>query len=392
VLDGLRVVELGVWVAGPSAGGLLADWGADVIKVEAPAGDPMRRMLQVIIGHGEPQSPPFDLDNRGKRSIVLDLRDEADLEVMHALVNTADVFVTNLRPEAVEDLGLGADDLLARNERLVYASVTGYGRSGPDAGRAGYDVGAFWARSGIASATAVEGEAPPGLRGGLGDHVTGLTITAGILAALVERERSGRGQLVETSLLRTGMYCLGWDLGLQLRFDRAAPTKDRTENINPMVNPYRAADDRWFWLLGVESQRHFPNLCRAVGRSEWIDDTRFATARDRRHHAAELVAVLDETFATRDRAAWVEAFDAHDVWWAPVNTMADAVVDPQALAAGAIVEVPGGDGAAAHRAVATPLTFGRTPVGPAGAVPALGEHGDEIRRELGFPSADAAAT
>jgi crotonobetainyl-CoA:carnitine CoA-transferase CaiB-like acyl-CoA transferase len=378
MLEGIRVVEMGVWVAGPSAGGLLADWGADVVKVESPSGDPMRRMLQVIIGHGEPQSPPFDLDNRGKRSVVLDLRTPEGLDAMLGLVDSADVFLTNLRPEAVDDLGLGPDALLARNERLVYASVTGYGRAGPEAHRPGYDVGAFWARSGIAHATAADGDAPPVLRGGLGDHVTGLTITAGILGALLERERSGRGQLVETSLLRTGMYCLGWDLGLQLRFGKAAPTLPRTKNINPMVNCYRAGDDRWFWLLGVESDRHFPNLCRAIDRDEWIADERFATARDRRHHAAELIAALDDLFADRDRAEWTERFDEHDVWWAPVNTIDDVVQDPQALAAGAVVEVPGGAGAPAHRAVATPISFSRTPAGPRGPVPGLGEHTDEL--------------
>jgi crotonobetainyl-CoA:carnitine CoA-transferase CaiB-like acyl-CoA transferase len=374
MLEAVRVVELGVWVAGPSAGGILADWGADVVKVEAPAGDPMRQMLQVIIGHGEPQSPPFDLDNRGKRSVVLDLRTEAGMAAMRTLVDTADVFLTNLRPEAVEQLGLGPEALLARNERLVYASVTGYGRTGPDAGRAGYDVGAFWARSGIAHATAPDGQPPPALRGGLGDHVTGITITAGILAALLERERSGKGQLVETSLLRAGIYCLGWDVGLQLRFGRAAPTQPRTENINPMVNCYEASDGRWFWLLGVESQRHFPVLCHAIGKDEWIDDERFATARDRRHHAAELIGALDRVFATRPRDEWTGQFDAHDVWWAPVNTLDDLVEDPQVLAAGAIVDVPGGAGASAHRAVATPVSFSRTPVGPQGPVPGLGEH------------------
>lgn len=378
MLEGIRVVELGVWVAGPSAGGLLADWGADVIKVEAPAGDPMRQMLQVIIGHGEPQSPPFDLDNRGKRSVVLDLRTADGRAAMLALVDTADVFLTNLRPEAVEELGLAPEALLERNERLVYASVTGYGRAGPDAGRAGYDVGAFWARSGIAHSTAPDGEPPPALRGGLGDHVTGLTITAGILAALLERERSGQGQLVETSLLRAGIYCLGWDVGLQLRFGKAAPTSPRTQNINPMVNCYQAGDGRWFWLLGVESQRHFPNLCRAIERDEWITDERFASARDRRHHAAELIVALDERFATRTRDEWTAAFDRHEVWWAPVNTLDDVVEDPQVLAAGGIVDVPGGAGADAHRAVATPVSFSRTPAGPRGPVPGLGEHTDEV--------------
>lgn len=383
MLEGIRVVELGVWVAGPSSGGLLADWGADVIKVESAEGDPMRRMLQVIIGHGEPQSPPFDLDNRGKRSVVLGLRSDEGREAMLRLIDTADVFLTNLRPEAVDSLGLGPEPLLERNERLVYASVTGYGRSGPDADRAGYDVGAFWARSGIALATAPTGEPPPTLRGGMGDHVTGLTITSGILAALLARERTGKGQLVETSLLRAGMYCLGWDLGLQLRFGRAAPTQPRTENINPMVNPYQAGDDTWFWLLGVESQRHFPNLCNAIGQPDLATDERFATARDRRHNAAELVALMDAEFATKSRDEWIAAFDQHGVWWAPVNTMEDAVNDPQALATGAIVDVPEGAGAPAHQAVNTPITFSGGADGPKRPVPGLGEHTDEVLNELG---------
>jgi crotonobetainyl-CoA:carnitine CoA-transferase CaiB-like acyl-CoA transferase len=382
VLDGLRVIELGVWVAGPSTGGLLADWGADVIKVEAPQGDPMRRMLQVIIGHGEPQSPPFDLDNRGKRSVVLDLANPDARETMLALIDSADVFVTNLRVDAVESLGLGPDVLLERNQRLVYALVTGYGRVGPDAERPGYDVGAFWARSGIAHTTAPTGEPPPALRGGLGDHVTGMTLTAGILAALLERERSGKGQLVETSLLRTGTYCLGWDLALQLRFGRAAPTNPRTSTINPVVNSYRAGDGRWFWLLGVESQRHFPALCEAIGHPGLAADERFADARARRHHAAELIALLDECFADRPRSEWFEIFDAHGVWWAPVSTLEEVVADPQVIAAGALVDVPGGAGAPPHRGVATPVSFGRSELGRPGAVPALGEHTDEVLEEL----------
>src|SRR5688500_8654305 len=152
-LTGVRVVELGVWVAGPGAGAVLAEWGADVIKVEPPEGDPMRRLFSITAGHGQPQSPPFDLDNRGKRSVVLDLRDPADRDTMLRLVATADVFLTNLRPDAVERLGLGPAQLLPGLPGLVYASVTGYGREGPDAERAGYDMGAFQARSGQALAT-----------------------------------------------------------------------------------------------------------------------------------------------------------------------------------------------------------------------------------------------
>lgn len=391
MLQGIKVVELGVWVAGPSSGGILADWGADVVKVEPPGGDPMRRMLAVVIGHGETRSPPFDLDNRGKRSIVVDLSGEAGREVAARLIDDADVFLTNLRPEAVDRLGLGPEALMGRNERLVYASVTGYGRSGPDADRPGYDVGAFWARTGIADAMVPPGEPPPGLRGGLGDHVTGLTVTAGILAALLNRERTGRGQLVETSLLRCGIYCLGWDHGLNLRFDGVAPTSPRQSTINPMVNSYRARDDRWFFLLGVESQRHFPRLARAIGRPDLADDERYSSARSRRHNASELIELLDDIFVARSRDEWTGLFDQHDVWWAPVNTIPEVSDDPQAQAAGAFVDVPAGEGAAAHRAVSTPIDFGGRHTGPSGGVPGLGEHTDDVLARLDYSPDEIAA-
>jgi crotonobetainyl-CoA:carnitine CoA-transferase CaiB-like acyl-CoA transferase len=386
MLEGIRVVELGVWVAGPSAGGIMADWGADVIKVEGPAGDPMRRMLAVTAGgKADLPSPPFDLDNRGKRSVVLDLATDDGRDALQRLLATADVFLTNLRPEAVDKLGLGPEAVRAAHPRLVYARVTGYGSEGPDAGRAGYDVGAFWARSGLA-ALAVPPDAPqPHFRGGVGDHVTGITTLAGILGALLKRAETGQGDVVETSLLRTGIYCLGWDMGLQLRLGKVGASQPRTEQSNPMVNVYRAADDRWFWLLGVESDRMWPKLVKALDRPEWGSDPQWATARDRRYHAAELIAELDALFATRPRDEWTAAFDEHDVWWAPVNTPEDVVADPQAIAAGAFVDVPGGRGSTAHRAVATPVRFADdADAHPRGPVPALGEHTAEVLAELGL--------
>jgi crotonobetainyl-CoA:carnitine CoA-transferase CaiB-like acyl-CoA transferase len=382
MLDGVRVVELGVWVAGPAAGGILADWGADVIKVEAPTGDPMRRMLQVTGGGKEGlASPPFDLDNRGKRSVVLDLRSEDGKAAMERLLATADVFLTNLRPEAVTELGLDPEAVRSRHPRLVYASVTGYGRSGPDAGRAGYDVGAFWARSGLASMAVPEGAPQPTFRGGVGDHVTALTALAGVLGALYERERTGEGRLVEVSLLRTGAYCFGWDLALELRWGKLGPTLPRTEQQNPMNNVYEAADGAWFWLLGVEADRLWPKLLAAIDQRTWAEDERWATARDRRRNAASLISALDALFATKDRDAWTAAFDRHDVWWAPVNTPRDVTNDPQAIAAGTFVDVPAGAWVDAHRAVASPVTFNGQALSPR-AVPGLGEHTDEVLREL----------
>ena len=383
MLDGVRVVELGVWVAGPAAGGVLADWGADVIKVEAPAGDPMRRMLQVTGGAREDiASPPFDLDNRGKRSIVLDLRTTEGQANMERLLRTADVFLTNLRPEAVAELGLDPEVVRAAHPRLIYACVSGYGRQGPDAGRAGYDVGAFWARSGLAS-MAVPPDAPqPHFRGGVGDHVTALAALAGIAGALFERERTGEGRLVDVSLLRTGTYCFGWDLSMELRWGKMGPASPRTEQGNPMINPYQAADGAWFWLLGTEADRLWPKLLVAIERPQWAADERWATARARRHNGASLIAELDALFATRTRPDWTAAFDQHDVWWAPVNTPSEVVVDPQAVAAGAFVDVPGGTWVEAHRGVASPVSFDSGPISQR-PVPALGEHTEEILRELG---------
>jgi crotonobetainyl-CoA:carnitine CoA-transferase CaiB-like acyl-CoA transferase len=383
MLDDLRVVELGVWVAGPSAGGILADWGADVIKVESPDGDPMRRVFNLIAGHGQPESPPFDLDNRGKRSIVLDLATEEGRADMQRLIASADVFVTNLRPDAVERLGLDPERLLAEHPRLVYASVTGYGLQGPDAGRAGYDVGGFWARTGVAATLTAPGTAPPAIRGGFGDHVTGITALAGILGALLERERTGRGQLVEASLLRTGIYCLGWDLGIQARFGKLVGQTPRAEEFNPMVNSYRAGDGHWFWLLGVESDRAFPKLCRALDRLDLLEDDRFNTARARRKNAATVIEALDREFEAASRDELTARFDEHDVWWAPMFEPADVLTDPQAIAAGAFVDVPAGEASPAHTAVNTPLSFGGVTERSVRPSPALGQHTREVLDELG---------
>jgi len=390
MLDGVRVVEMGLWVAGPASAGILADWGADVVKIEAPAGDPMRSFFQLATGSKVDRNPPFDLDNRGKRSVALDVRVPEGREAAYRLLAAADVFVTNMRPDALARLGFDAETLTARFPRLVYASITGYGRTGPEADRPGYDVGAFWARAGVAATLTPEGGVPPMIRGGFGDHVTAVTTVAGILAALYERERSGRGRVVETSLLRTGAYCLGWDLGIQLAFDKIKPPVARTDVETPLVNCYRAGCGRWFWLIGLEADRHFPGVARAIGREDLLADPRFATARERRRHCRETIAELDAAFATRPLAEWAEAFDREGVWWAPVQSLEDLTRDPQAAAAGVFVEQPTRDGGT-QRAVAGPVGFGDAATGPTKPVPALGEHTEAVLREAGCDDAALAA-
>lgn len=381
-LDGIRVVELGVWVAGPATGGILADWGADVVKIEPPEGDPART-FQRMLGGDMPNNPPFELDNRSKRSIVLDLTTDAGREVAFDLLDSADVFVTNIRPDALDRLGLGPDALAERNERLVYCLITGYGTEGEDAGRPAYDIAAFWARSGIAAMLTPEGFDPPFQRGGMGDHSTGLSGAAAVSTALFARERSGVGQLVTTSLFRQGAYTIGFDMNIALLWGMTLSVGQRQSIGNPTVNNYAAADGRRFWVVGLEGARHWPPLARVVGRPEWLEDERFADPRGRAMNAAALIGLLDEIFATKTLDEWSAIFDTEpDFFWAPVNTVDDVIADPQSAPAGLFVDVP--DGVSTTRMVATPIDFHGTPWAPRMVAPGLGEHRDELLDELGY--------
>lgn len=380
-LSGVRVVELGVWVAGPAAGGILADWGADVIKVEPPTGDPQRRVFGALGVKDQAGVPPFEIDNRGKRSVVLDLATSRDRERLEILLDGADAFITNLRPGALERLGLGPDAVLERHPRLVYGSLTGYGLEGEERDRAGYDVGAFWARSGVAHTFMPPGELPPNLRSGFGDHITGLALAAGVLAKLHERSSTGRGGLVATSLLRAGLYTIGWDAGIQLRFAKRESTRPRHLHRAPLVLCYQAGDGSGFWLLGLEADRHWPGLVAALERPDLAQDERFVDARSRNVNAEALIAELDARFAEEPMSHWRERFDRHDVWWAPIQSIPEALSDPQVLAAGAVIDMTPRPGEAPYQAIATPVDFDGRRITP-GPVPDLGEHTAEIVAEL----------
>jgi crotonobetainyl-CoA:carnitine CoA-transferase CaiB-like acyl-CoA transferase len=379
-VEGIKVVELGVWVAGPAAAGILADWGADVIKIEPPAGDPGRlfgRMLGCDLG----VNPPFEMDNRSKRSIVLDLRADADRDTAFELLSDADVFVTNVRPGALQRLGLDFESVSARNPRLVYGMITGYGQTGPDADRAAYDVAAFWSRAGVAHLLTRPGDTPPFQRGGMGDHSAGMTLAAAICAALVSRQRTGTGQLVSTSLYRQGAYTVSFDLNTYLMTGQPIAVGQRETMGNPAMNNYATGDGRRFWIVGLEGDRHWPPLCRAVGRPEWLDDPRFSDASARFVNAVELIAELDAIFATRTLDEWAEVFRGEpEFFWSPVNSLEDIVADEQFHAAGGMVDLPHGESAIAM--VATPADFHGTPWSPRSAAPELGQHTDEIRAEL----------
>jgi crotonobetainyl-CoA:carnitine CoA-transferase CaiB-like acyl-CoA transferase len=383
-LDGVRVIELCQWVAGPAAAGILADWGADVVKVEGPDGDPQRRIFAAVGIDRDLPNPAFAQDNRGKRSVVLDLAGEDGRAVFERLLARSDVFVTNLRPDALERLGLAPAAVSARHPRLVVAALSGYGSVGPDRNVPGYDVGAFLSRSGLARTNSPKDQPPLFLRSGVGDHITGMATAMATMAALLERTRTGRGRVVETSLFSTGMYAVSWDLSVQLTMGRLSSMRPRDRTPTPMVNSYRTSDDRWFYLIGLEAGRHFPNLVAAIDRPDLADDERFTDAVGIWEHADELIAVLDDVFVERPLAEWADRFDRHDVWWAPCQTMADVAADPQAHALGTFLPTADSttDGSVELRTVASPARFDGVVHAPRRPVPRLGEHTAEVLAEL----------
>jgi crotonobetainyl-CoA:carnitine CoA-transferase CaiB-like acyl-CoA transferase len=360
--------------------GILADWGADVIKIEPPTGDP-GRLFGRMLGLDVDTSPPFEMDNRSKRSIVLDLATEDGHTAALELISGADVFVTNLRSGALQRLGLDFESVAPGNARLVYGLITGYGETGPDADRAAYDVAAFWSRGGLAHLLTRPGDTPPFQRGGMGDHTAGMTLAAAICAALLARDRTGTGQLVTTSLYRQGAYTVSFDLNTYLMSGQPIAIGQRESMGNPCMNNYAAGDGRRFWIVGLEADRHWPALCRAVGHTDWLTDPRFSSARSRAVNAVELIGELDQIFATKPLDEWAEIFTREpDFFWSPVNSIEDVIADEQFHAAGGMVDVPDGQGAVPM--VATPADFHGTPWAPRSTAPDLGQHTEEILAEL----------
>jgi crotonobetainyl-CoA:carnitine CoA-transferase CaiB-like acyl-CoA transferase len=374
-LADIQVVELGVWASGPAAGGILADWGAEVIKVEPPSGDPARHVFRSI-GSTATANPTFSFHNRGKRSAVIDFNESGQLELFDDLLRSSDVLLTNLRPTALERYDLDPADLIKRHPHLVIASINGLGSTGPGRNRPSYDIGAFWARSGLAYQLGAPDGEPLNARSGIGDRVTALALVAGVMAALFERSVSGRGQLVEVSLERAGSYVGGWDLSLQSALGHVHPPEQRTEASMPLMNAYRTSDDRWLFLTSLEAERHFPLICRAVGRADLADDQRFNTATAMRRNRRALIEVLDGVFAARSLEEWQSVLDEHGVWWEPVLTPQEVLVDQQLALNDGFVEVLVGDELV--RMPNSPVNFGSRHLESCAPAPELGEHTHQV--------------
>jgi crotonobetainyl-CoA:carnitine CoA-transferase CaiB-like acyl-CoA transferase len=389
LLQGLKVVEFASYIAAPGAAGILADWGAEVIKVERPEGDPMRHVF------GDAKSdlsgnPTFGLDNRGKRAVVLDISKPEGREALARLAGQADVFLTNVRPAALKRAGLDEAALRAANPRLIYAMVTGYGLEGPDAAKPGFDVTAFWSRAGVAHMHAPKGTDPFILRTGVGDHVTSLATVSAILAAVVERQRTGVGRVVQTSLLATGVYAVGSDLAVQLAFGKLASNRPRNAPFDPLANFYRSRDGHWFVINPRGGGADYHLLCNAFGRADLPADERFRSGRGRKDNSAALVAEFDATFTQLDMTEIARRLDEADLVWAPVQTPAEVAADPQVAAAGAILQIEDGAGGT-YRSPAAPARFPGADADVRPPAPGLGQHTREVLAEIGYSPAQIEA-
>jgi crotonobetainyl-CoA:carnitine CoA-transferase CaiB-like acyl-CoA transferase len=372
----LKVVELATMVAAPAAGGLLADWGAQVIKIEPHGGDPMR---------GSPGSPlgsiNFDLHNRNKRSIALDTRAPGTREVILRLVKEADVFLTNMLPEQVAKLDLGWETLHAVNPRLVYATVSSFGQTGPDRDRGATDNLGFWARAGGTGLLTVEGQDPLPVRQSVGDRITGALACAALMSAVSAAQATGQGRFVDTSLLSAGMWAFSTDIANHMNRGRTAPSRGRTGAVIPLANYFRTRDGRW-----LQVHTGLSLLAPVIGRPDLLEDPRFAAeSRPTREDNAQLVALVDEAVAGFDFADLSARLEAAGVRWEPVSTPADLAQDPQVLATGRLVRI--GEGEDTHWQVANPWSISDAEGASqalTGGPPGIGEHAEAVLSELGY--------
>ena len=387
ILSGLRVIDCATYIAAPTAAMMLGDFGAEVIKIERPPhGDPYR-YLHLSPGAPNHDTPyMFQLDNRNKKSVALDLTSPAALQALLDLVKTADIFVTNYQPQHLKKFGLEYETLKALNPRLIYASVTGFGTGGEDAEKPGYDTAAYYARSGLMDALYNSGNEPVLSPAGIGDHPTGVSLFAGILLALMERERSGNGHWVKSNLLHNGIWSNGCLVQGALVGAQFIPRGRRAAPRTPLVNHYLAKDGKRFLLVLLEPVRDWANLCRMLNWEHWQGDERFLTAPARGKNAAALTALLDEAFAGHEIAYWAGEFAKYDLIWSTVPTTEEAAADPQLEHAGVLGSLPDGS-----RTIQSPVHVEGLAKTVPGLYPQMGEHTAEMLAELGYTAGQIAA-
>jgi crotonobetainyl-CoA:carnitine CoA-transferase CaiB-like acyl-CoA transferase len=390
VLDGVKVVELAEHGFVPSCGAILADWGADVVKIERPTGDPLRAVMgQGFVADTGDFNFLFELYNRNKRGITLDLRVTEGRRAFDRLIADADVFLTNFLPSAREKLGVMPEQLWEVNPRLVYAKGHGQGQRGPDADLGGFDAISFWARGGVGHILTGPGAPLVMPRGAFGDAPGGAMLAGGVAAALFGRERTGKGVVVDVALLATAIWQLSTDL-TATAYLREEPKKLQAGPAlaNPMVGPFRTGDDRWLMFSMIDDVRHWPPLCRALQLEELVDDPRFAESGARRANAAELHAIFVERIGSRDLRDLVASLASEDTLFSTMASPLEVIDDPQVVANGYLAQHPSEPRA---RLAAAPMQFDDEMTEIRRPAPGLSEHTDEVLGALGYSADDLVA-
>jgi crotonobetainyl-CoA:carnitine CoA-transferase CaiB-like acyl-CoA transferase len=381
IFTGLKVVDFASFIAGPSAAVILSDFGADVIKVEPPSGDYWRH------GHEIPPQPkakdayPWHLANRNKRGMTLDLKAPSAQQVLEKLVKWADVLIVNTPHPARKRLKLEYDDLAHWNPRLIYADVTGFGENGPDADLPGFDITAYWARSGLLSMTRDAGAPPTWPVAGSGDNATAVGLYSAIVTALYRRERTGKGSYVTTSLLAEGVWSASVSIQAALSEAKFFAPHDRKNPANAALNVYRAADGTWFLLIVTPDK--LATVAKAIGRSDLLTDPRFSEPATLTANMAQLTAILDEVFGAQPMAHWYEVFNGVHVTFGVVRGPQEVITDPQLRLNEIIVPLKDAGGKLTST-ISSPIRVHGVAKMPAKRAPAIGEHNEEVLRELGF--------
>jgi len=384
IFEGLKVIDCASFIAAPAAAMILSDFGAEVIKVEPPGiGDPHRFLYSIPPNPSSAKNYFWQLTNRNKRSIALNLKNSGALGILQRLVKNADVFIVNFPPHVRKALKLTYQDISTLNPGIIYADVTGYGENGPEADKPGFDVTAYWARSGLMDGSRNAGSPPPFPVPGMGDHATASALYGAIVTGLYRREKTATGCHVSVSLIGEGVWAVsGW---LQAALDGAKfyPQSDRTSPINALGNTYQTQDNRWLILTLVQEDKDWPGLIKALGRPELLSDKRFSDTKKRRANATELAKVLDEVFLTKPIGHWREILDKEKVTFGVVQTIEELAFDPQLRENDIIRQIKNGTDTNSFTVDSPIIIQEEVKVQPKLA-PGLGEHTIEILDELGY--------
>ena len=388
--EGVRVVEVAAWTFVPAAGAIMADLGAEVIKVEPPTGDPQRALRNSLNADDSSPNPFVEIPNRGKKSITIDLASEAGNRVLHRLVAGADVFLTSYLPAVRRKLRIDVDDFCTPNPKLIYVRGSGWGSKGTMTEVGGFDAAAAWSAAGTQYKLTEPGAAQPVAQPAAFFDLQGSSAIAGAVAmALFRRERIDHGAVIDVSLLSTGMWTMGPDI-TAAPYGGELPRPDRRAAGNPIVNAYRTKDDRWINLVCLQADRFWAELCGLIGRFDLVTDERFTNAAARFANRRECVAELDDAFGSRTLAEWQDVLANFGGVWSASSTFTELHESPQVAANGYLPEVTGHDGNA-FRLVAPPYQFDEQAPTTQGPAPELGQHTEEILLDSGFTWEDIEA-